>query len=106
MQDLDDEHRYDVIWLPTPFIPGDIVTGALPRLQRALVPGGGLIVGVLPPPPDPLGHALSRLRTIRNGGHPWSCPEFASLLAEQGFEDVDVPGNQAGIPFVIGRKAA
>lgn len=106
LQDLDDDARYDLVWVPTPFIAGEIVTGALPRLRRALTPGGALIVGVLPPPPDPLGHALSRLRTIRNGGHPWSCPEFATLLAQGGFADVEVPANQAGIHFVLARKAA
>ena len=106
LQDLDEEERYDLAWVPTPFIAGDVVTESLPKLRRALRPGGGLIVGVLPPPPDPLGHALSRLRTVRNGGHPWSCHQFAALLAGGGFEDVDVPDGQAGIHFILGRKAA
>jgi SAM-dependent methyltransferase len=105
LQDLDDVARFDLAWVPTPFIPGTVVTGALPSLRRALRPGGALILGVMPPPPDPLGHALSRLRTIRNGGHPWSCEEVEALLREHGFKNVEVPQGQAGMHFVLGRKA-
>jgi SAM-dependent methyltransferase len=104
LQDLDEVARFDLVWVPAPFIPGAVVTGALPGLHRALRPGGALIIGVLPPPPDALGHALSRLRTIRNGGHPWSCAQAADLLLEHGFKDVEVPAGQAGIHFVLGRK--
>lgn len=105
LQDLGDVARYDLAWVPTPFIPGAVVTGALPSLHRALRPGGALILGIMPPPSDPLGHSLSRLRTIRNGGHPWSCAEVETLLLEHGFQDVEVPQGQAGMHFVLGRKA-
>ncbi len=104
VQDVDDEERYDLIWLPTPFIPGAVVTAAMPLLHRALRPGGALIFGVMPPPPDPLGNALSRLRTIRNGGHPWPCAEAEALLAREGFRNVEVPPAQAGVHFVLGMK--
>ena len=104
LQDLDDVARYDLAWLPTMFIAGAVVTDALPRLQRALIPGAGLIVGVLPPFADPLGAALGRLRTIRNGGHPWSPSDVARLLASAGFENVEIPPDQPGINFVLAQN--
>ncbi len=105
LQDFADTDAFDLIWLPTPFISGDVVMQALPSLLRALRPGGGIIAGVLPSPPDPLGHALARLRTIRNGGHPWSCDGMAELLTRHDFDSVEVPANQAGMYFVLGRRA-
>ena len=95
---------YSVIWVPTPFIAGGVVADAIPRLLGALAPGGVLIVGVLPLPEAPLGAALGRLRTLRNGGHPWSCAEMAMLLEDAGFSDVEVPANQAGMHFILGRR--
>ena len=105
LQDVTETGAYDLVWLPTPFIAGPVVAASLPRLRASLVPGGCLVAGVLPPPPEPLGNALSRLRTLRNGGHPWSADEVAELLVANGFTAVEVPPGQSGMLFVLGRAA-
>ncbi len=105
LEDLDGpDGRYDLVWLPTPFIARTAVTDAIPRLLPAVAPGGGLVVGVIPPATDPLAAALGQLRTVRNGGHCWPCAEMAVLLADAGFVDVEVPPDQAGMHFVLGRR--
>lgn len=104
LEDVDDDGRYALVWLPTPFITGPVVRAAIPRLHAALQIGGGIVVGVVPPPPDPLGAALGRLRAVRNGGQTWSCDEMAELLDQAGFVDIEVPENQAGVHFVLGQR--
>ena len=65
---LDDSDAYDCAWFPTFFVTEPVLEAAMPRLYRALRPGGWLVLGRMAPPPDPLAQAVSTLRTIRGGG--------------------------------------
>ena len=101
---LGDAGAYRLAWLPTLFIAGPAITQAMPYLLEALVPGGAIVLGVMPAPTDPLAAALWRLRTVRNGGHCCSCEEMAALLHITGFTDVEIPAGQTGMHFVLARR--
>ena len=44
VQELEDDQVFDLAWLPLPFIPAAAVREGLPRVLRALRPGGWLLV--------------------------------------------------------------
>jgi precorrin-6B methylase 2 len=104
VEDLDDKETFTLAWLPGPFIPADIVATALERIHRALVPGGWLIVGLNPGPPNPLGEALANLRIVRGGGHPWTTKEVEERLAAHGFEQIEALSPFPPIMLVLGRR--
>ncbi len=103
LADLDDREAYALAWLPAPFIPGEVVGGAMPRLWRAMAPGGWLVVGLFAIPPEPLPGAVARLRTVRGGGHPWVPDDMVQLMQQAGFVDVECPP-PTGMVRVIGRR--
>jgi SAM-dependent methyltransferase len=82
---LTQEQAYDVIWLPLPFLPRDVVAPAMSAARRALKPGGWLLPGMFAGPPDRLSQLLLDLRTVRSGGHPWSPEEIVDLITSAGF---------------------
>ncbi|NDW54808.1 cyclopropane-fatty-acyl-phospholipid synthase family protein [Aliiroseovarius sp. PrR006] len=92
--ELDEEERYDVIFVPMMFIPESALRAAMPRLCRALRPGGFLIVGNYRLSDDPLMRALNGLQTCISGGRVWDEEEIGELLLEYGFKlELDVaPG--------------
>jgi len=102
--DIDDRDAFTVVWYPAPFLPFEIAATALENAYRALVPGGWLVFGIFPPPPDPLGEALTALKIVRCGGHPWTKPEVEERLLGLGFEQVETfsPGSVSWLAF--GRK--
>ena len=102
--DLDDEETFSVVWYPAPFLPLHIAATAMQNACRALIPGGWLIFGIFPPQPDPLGEALTALRVVRCGGHPWTLPEVETRLHELGLEKIEtyLPGSVSMLVF--GRK--
>lgn len=104
--DIGDQDTFSLIWLPTPFIPGEVVTGALPKLFRALSPGGYLVFNTGALPADPLAAALARLRIARTGGQAWVAAEVAVRLRELGFEEAEVVPPIGHTQFIIGRRSA
>jgi SAM-dependent methyltransferase len=78
--EIKDEAAFDLIWLPSPFLSREVVDRALPRVVRALAPGGFLVFGIFALRPDPLNQALTDLQTIRSGGHPWRSEEVEERL--------------------------
>jgi methylase of polypeptide subunit release factors len=102
--DIQDRGAFSLIWLPTPFIPGEVVTAVLPTLLRALSPGGYLVFNTGALPADPLSAALSRLRIARTGGQAWVANEVASRLLELGFEEVEIVAPIGHTQFIIGRR--
>jgi precorrin-6B methylase 2 len=85
---LADRDTFDLVWLPGPFLARDALVSALPAVRSALRPGGALAVGLYGGPPEPLAQALTDLRTVRGGGHPWDGPDLVAVLASAGFEGV------------------
>jgi len=87
--DIDDEAAFNIIWMPSPFLPREVVINALPRMARALTPAGFLLFGKFPSRPEPLSQALSELLTVRSGGHPWKLDEVRNQLSAAGFRDIE-----------------
>ena len=89
---VDDEARFDAVWLPLPFLPVDIVSPALVACTRALRPGGWILAGTLGGSGDRLSELLVDLRTVRSGGHPWRTDAVVELLTQHGLIDArEVP---------------
>lgn len=104
VQHLDDRNKFSLAWLPGPFIPHEIVEGALERVRDALVPGGWIVFGLYAPPPDPLGEALTKLRIVRGGGYPWATDEVKARLAGLGFHHIECFSPGPPILFVTGQR--
>lgn len=102
--DLDDEESFAVVWYPAPFLPFEIAAVAMENAHRALVPGGWLVFGIFPPQPDPLGEALTALRIVRCGGHPWKLPEVEQRFHNLGFEQIETFAPGSVTMLVLGRK--
>lgn len=79
---------FDLVWLPGPFLPKAVVPEALAATACALGPGGWVAFGLYGGPTDPDSVALSDLRTIRSGGHPWAADEVGAALSDAGFTSV------------------
>lgn len=84
---IPDESAFDLVWLPGPFLPAEVVPDALDACHRALRPGGWLAFGIYGGPDAPLAQQLADLRTVRSGGHPWSAADADGLLTAHGFAD-------------------
>ncbi|MBV8227837.1 MAG: class I SAM-dependent methyltransferase [Verrucomicrobia bacterium] len=104
VEHLEDEKVFTVAWLPGPFIPAGIITPALERIHRALMPGGWLIFGLYARPTDALGEALTNLRIVRGGGHPWTIREVEERLEAEGFERIEVFSPSPSITLVLGQR--
>ncbi|MGE3285238.1 MAG: cyclopropane-fatty-acyl-phospholipid synthase family protein [Pseudonocardia sp.] len=106
VQDLADRDAYEAVWLPGPFLPRPVVPAALAATMRALRPGGWVMFGLYAAPPDDLARAVTDLRIVRCGGHPWAPDEAATLLGSAGFADVTVVERtwNAPVGFVVGRR--
>ena len=83
VRDLDGQH--DLVWLPAPFLPAELMPTALAATRRCLRAGGWLAVGIYGGPPDPIAQELADLRTIRSGGYPWTAADLAHAMSSAGF---------------------
>jgi SAM-dependent methyltransferase len=85
--DLADEDAYDLAWLPHMFIPRDAFEQGLRRVQRALRPGGALVLPLAAPDADtpPIDQALLTHEAHVLGGGPLPAEEAEALLAQAGY---------------------
>ena len=104
---LDDVDAYDCAWFPTFFVTEAVFEAAMPRLCRAVRPGGWLVLGRMAPPPDPLAQATFALRTIRGGGTEFDAKRLITSLETAGCTAVRVLPRQDPSPleYVIGQRA-
>lgn len=103
--ELAEEATFDAVWLPLPFLPAEIVPGAVSAAVRALKPGGWLVPGTFAAPDDRLSQLLLELRTLRAGGHPWAHEEILDLLVEADLlEVVAVPRTWAAPVLLYGGR--
>src|SRR5262249_5926047 len=105
---LDDAGAFDCAWVPTFFLPEDVLKAGLARVMRALQPGGRVVLGVFLPPPDPIAQAATELRTIRGGGCVLDLVRAADLLEDAGFVGVHPLERTMPMPlgFVLGQRPA
>ena len=104
VEQLDDEKIFTLAWLPGPFIAAELMALALERVYRALAPGGWLIIGLYVQPSDKLGQALTNLRVVRSGGHPWTTRELEDRLEALGFDRIEALSPSPPIMFVLGQR--
>jgi SAM-dependent methyltransferase len=105
---LDDVDAYDCVWVPTFFLPEDVLTDALKRIVSALRPGGWVVLGRTRPLPDPLAESTYALRTIRSGGATLDTEQALHLLQGAGYSSIHAlaPSGPIPIEFIIGQKPA
>lgn len=102
VEQLEDEGAFTLAWIPSPFLPPEIITAALERVRRALVPGGWVVFAVMMPPACLWGEALTALKVVRNGGHPWKTEEVENKLLRMGFDQIEA-SPAAGTTLIVGR---
>jgi 2-polyprenyl-3-methyl-5-hydroxy-6-metoxy-1,4-benzoquinol methylase len=106
VEDMTDQDVFDLVWIPSGFIPGQVVRAIMHRAVHALRPGGWLLLAALAAPDDPLAAALTRLRATLWGGCLFAPGEAEQLLTAAGLRDVrKLPGPPgAAVGMVAGRK--
>lgn len=100
---IEEPEGYSLIWFPGPFIPYPLVRPSIERIMGALMPGGFIVFGYFGAQ-TPLAEALTDLRVVRSGGHPWTAPAITDLLAEAGFVSIRVVAPKSLAVLVVGRK--
>jgi Methyltransferase domain len=98
IEQLEDVERFDLAWLPVPFLAPDAVETALERTWGALRAGGWALVPNVDGNGDDLGSAVSRLRCALWGGAPLSDERLGAMLRRAGFTDIR-SGAQVPMPM-------
>lgn len=105
-QDITDKDAFDLVFVPSAFIPEPHVRAIVQRSQTALRPGGWLLLAMVNPGPDTLGDALTRFRTTVWGGTVFEKGAAQALAEQCGYTDSRLLPGPTGAPvaFVAGRK--
>jgi len=97
---IDEQHAYDLAWLPAPFVPEPSLIEGVRQIARALRPGGMFMIGHGRFDGPPLDAALTRLQTISYGGTPVDSPTAIRLLTEAGLSDATTLQMPPGAPGI------
>ena len=100
VEQLDDEAVFDLAWVPLPFIPPPAVAEGLRRVQRALRPGGWLVLPSSTMEPGASGD-IARWQVHLSGGTLLGEPERARLVEEAGFGSEVRLGTPPGAPPML-----
>jgi SAM-dependent methyltransferase len=87
--EIEDEKAFDLVWMPGMFLPRDVVNAALPRVVKALRPGGMLVFGMYAASSGQHGAAAAKLLTVRSGGYPWTQDELQAKLEGLGLQHIE-----------------
>lgn len=102
---LDEDSVYEMAWLPQMFLPDEVLSAALPRLLRAIKPGGWLLTAAMSPPAADLAGALARLRNTLFGGRSRNAEALQKLLVDAGFARVlPVPTPNPAMQPVVAQR--
>lgn len=106
--DVDETDAYDCAWFPTFFVTEAVFDAAMPRLYRALRPGGWLVLGGMAAPDDPLAESTVTLRTLRNGGTLLDATHLTDSLERTGCTAIRALPRRGPAPlvYVIGQRPA
>jgi cyclopropane fatty-acyl-phospholipid synthase-like methyltransferase len=88
VQTFEDRDGFDLVWLPSFFIPEEVLDDALRRVRVLLRPGGCVVVGIIEGPEDPLAGAVDAMITVRSGGSVLEPDEAIERLEGAGFARV------------------
>lgn len=104
-QDLPDRDAFDLAWIPSVFIPEEVVPLIVQRVHRALRPGGWLLFPMMRAGGDALAASLTRLRAALFGGLVTTTEKVEALLREAGFVDVrTLPGAPTALTAMIAAR--
>lgn len=102
---LTDEDSFALAWLPAPFVPEPALRAGVPRVARALIPGGWVTLGHGKLGDDPVDEALTRFKTICYGGTPLDDQQAQDLLQGAGLIEVrTVPTPPHAPAITVGRR--
>jgi SAM-dependent methyltransferase len=102
---LEDDRAYALAWLPSPFIPQPALDAGLPRIAKALVPGGWLVMAHGKFHDDQLKNAIYRFQIGAFGGATVNDEEAQALLTGAGFEHILTLPTPDGAPaLTVGRR--
>lgn len=89
IEDFDDPDGFDLIWLPSFFIPEPVLDTAIEHVFAATSPGGTVVVGApYSAETDPIAAAVDNLVTVRSGGSILTPRDAVARLRRAGFADV------------------
>jgi len=89
IQSFQDADGFDLVWLPTFFVPETVLDEAIGRVFAVTRPGGTLVVGAAARRgDDPLAAAVDDLFTVRSGGSVVPPEDLLARLERAGFSDV------------------
>ncbi len=104
---LEDQNVFALAWLPAPFLPETAIQAGLPRIVRALVPGGWVMVGHGKFSEGGLSATLTRFQTVAFGGTALDDEEAEAMLRTAGLVDVRTLPTPEGVPSItVGRRTA
>lgn len=97
---LDEDGRYDLAWVPAPFIPEAPLRSGVSRVARALRPGGLLLLGHGRYDGPELDQAVTRLQTLAYGGTPLDTAAAIQLLTDAGLTHARTAPTPPGAPAI------
>jgi precorrin-6B methylase 2 len=99
---LADRAAFDLVFVPSAFIPASALPDILARGRAALRPGGSLLLAVLQPPDHESAAALVRLRAAVWGGDVIGTTGGTSLMQAAGFRSIKAMQQPGGfIAFLL-----
>lgn len=99
---LSDIGAYDLIFIPSAFIPASALPAILAQAHAALRPGGKVLLAALQPPDAPDATALVRFRAAVWGGDVLGVEGGMALLQAGGFRQIDTTQQPGGmIAFLL-----
>jgi Methyltransferase domain len=102
---LEDDQVYVLAWWPAPFVPRPALDAGLPRIAKALVPGGWLMMAHGKFHDDQMKNAISRFQATVFGGATLDDEEAQALLRGVGLEQVFTFPTPEGAPAItVGRR--
>jgi 2-polyprenyl-3-methyl-5-hydroxy-6-metoxy-1,4-benzoquinol methylase len=88
VEELRDEEAFDLAWLPTVFIPSDVVPHAMQRVRAALRPGGWMIVPTIGDVGSDLHRSVWALQNELWGGPVLVAADVEPIARAAGFSTV------------------
>jgi hypothetical protein len=107
VQQLEDADGFDLVWLPSFFIPERVLDAAIARIHTLMRPNATLVFGMYDVTGDePLASAVHDLFTVRAGGSVVYPEAALARLRRAGFVDArEVERDwDAPLRFVVGRR--
>ncbi len=104
VQELADVEKFDLAWMPAPFLPEAVFAEGLRRVLDALRPGGWLIVATGRFDDDALAVAVTRWKTLRSGGTPLTADEARASLDAAGFAEIKELPTPPGAPVLYAAR--